>query len=87
MNTNAAALGTACFPKAGRIVRETTNDIRIEVEGRGTFYLKADDRAHLIWNDQINIYTRDSEFYTHAGSARLSRSGKAVMFLSGIAST
>ncbi len=42
MNTNTTTSGTVRFPKAGRIVREKTNDIRIEVEGRGTFYLKGE---------------------------------------------
>lgn len=83
MNTNTATSGTAYFPKAGRIARETTNDIRIEVDGQGTFHLKADDRARLIWNGQVNLYTCDCEFYTHAGFARLSKSGKAIMFIVG----
>jgi hypothetical protein len=83
MNTNTTTSGTVCFPKAGRIVRETTNNLRIEVEGRGNFYIKAEDRSRLIWNGQVNLYTHDNEFYTYAGNARLSRSGKAAMFFIG----
>jgi hypothetical protein len=83
MNTNTATSGPAFFPKAGRIAREESNDIRIEVDGRGIFYLKADDRAKLLWNGQANIYGYDGEFHTFAGTARKTKSGKAVMFLVG----
>jgi hypothetical protein len=83
MNTNATSTGTAVFPKAGRIVRENSNDMKIEVDGRGCVYLKADDRARLIWNEQVRVYTFDGDLFHSAGFARLSRSGKAIMFFIG----
>lgn len=83
MNANTATSGPAFFPKAGRIAREETNDMRIEIDGRGTFFLKADDRAKLIWDGQVNLYTYDGEFYTHSGTARKTKSGKAIMILIG----
>jgi hypothetical protein len=80
MNTSHATTAPA-FPKAGRIVREETNNIRIEIDGRGIFHLKAEDRAKLLWDGQANFYSFDGEFFAFAGTARKTKSGKAIMFL------